>query len=150
MEQEELEQRELGPRQVDDAVAALDLVRHRIELEVPEAQHLPARAESRPAQQRPQAREQLVEGEGLHDVVVRARVKAGHAVRHGVPGGQHQDRRAVAARAHRAAYLQPVHVRHHHVEDHGVGAVLLQRCQGLLAIGRDRGLVALEPQRPLQ
>ena len=74
-----------------------------------EVQHLAAGAHAGAPQQRPQARQQLVQRKGLHDVVVRAGVEPGHAVGDRVPRSQHQHRRAVAPGAHRAAHLEAVH-----------------------------------------
>src|SRR6476660_2316991 len=50
IEHEELEQRELGPSQLDQLPVALDLARRRIELDISEAKRL-ARAVRRPPQQ---------------------------------------------------------------------------------------------------
>src|SRR5437016_12527653 len=75
--QEELEERELGPRQLDQLAAAPHLARARVELEVGEAEHL-ARAVAAAAEEGADAREQLLERERLRDVVVRARVEPGH------------------------------------------------------------------------
>ena len=66
----------------------------RAQLEVGEAQHLVGGGVDA-AQQRAHAREQLLEREGLDDVVVRAGVEAGDAVADGVARGQHQHRAAL-------------------------------------------------------
>ena len=150
MEHEQLEQRELGARQVDHAVAALHLMGRRVELEVPEAQHLPAGAQPRAPQQRPQPREQLVEGEGLHDVVVRAGVEARDPVGDRVPRGQHQDRRAVTARAHRRHTSRPSTPGIITSSTTASVPSSRQRRQGLFAVRGDRDLVALQAQRALQ
>ena len=133
------------------ALAALHLMRDRVELEVGEVQGLAAGARAGAAQQRAQAREQLVEREGLHDVVVGAGVEPGHAVGHGVARGQHQHRGAVAHRPHPAADLEAVDVRHHHVEHDRVGLVAATwRASASAPSAARLDLVALQPQRPLE
>ncbi len=66
--------------------------------------------------ERAQAREQLLERERLHEVVVGAAVEAGDAVLDGVARGEHQDRRPHVVSAQAAADLEPVEARQHHVE----------------------------------
>ena len=68
------------------------------------------------AEQGPDPGQQLVEGEGLGQVVVGAGVEAGDPVGHLVAGGEHEHRRAVAPLPQQAADGQPVDPRHHHVE----------------------------------
>ena len=97
-------------------------------------------------QQCPQAREQLLQGEGLHHVVVGARVQAGDAVAHSIARGEHEDGRGIADRAQAAADLDAVHPRHHHVEQHRVGCALSQHRQGLVAIRCELDLGAREGQ----
>jgi hypothetical protein len=151
MAQEELEQQELGARQSDRALAPAHAVLHRIELEVGEAQRLAlvGRLAGAP-QQGANARAQLVERERLDQVVVGARVQASHAVGDGVAGGEHEDRRAVAAAAHAPAHLEPVHVRHGHVQDDEVGGVVAERPQLLEPVRRHSDLPPVQPQRPVQ
>ena len=62
------------------SLAAPDLARARVELEVGEPQHLAVVPLGRPAEQRAHAREQLLERERLRDVVVGAGVEPGDAV----------------------------------------------------------------------
>ena len=66
-------------------------------------------------------RKQLFQCERLDEVVVGAGVESGDAVAERVLRGQHQHRRARAARAHPPAHLEAVHRRHRHVQDHDVG-----------------------------
>jgi hypothetical protein len=95
-------------------------------------------------QQCAQAGEQLVEGEGLRDVVVRAGVEPRHAVRDLALRSEHQDRDRVVGRARRTpADLEPVRRRHHHVEYSRVGFVALDREQRLVAVSRERDVVSL-------
>ena len=102
------------------------------------------------AQERPQARQELLERERLGQVVVGPRVQTGHPVGHGVPGGEQQHGDVVPCGAQRAARLQAVEPRHHHVEHHGVGTVLADEPQRLLAVGRSDDLIAVERKRTPQ
>ena len=65
----------------------------------------------RPAAQRLDPGQQLLEGERLGDVVVRAGAQRLHLEVHRVLGGEHQHRGAVAAVAQRAQHLEAVHLR---------------------------------------
>ena len=147
MSEEELEQPVLGARQLDAPVAAPHVARRRVEREVGEAQALRRRLDA--PQQRPQAREQLAQGEGLDQVVVGAGVEAGDAVVDRVARGEHQDRRAVAGLAHAPAHLEAVDVRHRDVQDDGVDLLARDAVERLAAVLGERHVVALEGQRPL-
>jgi len=113
--QEELEQGELGAGQIEGAAAAACGAAGEVELDVGVAQHL-AVVGGGAAQQRAQPREQLLERERLHQVVVGARVQPGDAVAHLVARGEHQDRRLGACAAQPPAGLDAVDVGHQHVE----------------------------------
>ncbi len=125
-------------------------MRDRIEHEVGVAQHLAVAAVARAAQQRPQARLELAQRERLDEVVVGADVEALDAIVDRVAGGQHQHRRPVAGLAHAAAHLEAVEPGHRDVEDHRVGGRGRERVERLLAVGGERDLVAVEPQRALE
>ena len=107
-------------------------------------------AAGRPAEERAKPRVQLLERERLHEVVVGARVEPRHAVADGVARGQHQHGRVVVGGAEPAADLQPVEVRHQHVQHHGVGRVKRQAVERLGAVGRELDVVALQPEGPLE
>ena len=115
MLEEQLQERVLGARELDRALAAPHLVRARVEHEVGEAQVGRARLLA-PPQQRAQPRPQLAQRERLDEVVVGAGVEPVDAVVDRVARGQHQHRRAVAGRAQPAADLEPVEPRHRDVE----------------------------------
>jgi hypothetical protein len=147
--QEQLEEQELGARQLDQPPAAAYLVGHRVELEVAEAQHvalLPARA----AQQRLEPREQLLERERLGQVVVGARLQPRDAVVDGIARGEHQHRRAVAGVAHPPADLEPVEAGHQHVEQHGVGGRRGLVAHRLAPVARERDVEPFESQDALE
>ncbi len=109
--------------------AARGLARGAVERDVGEPQQRRVAVGAAP-QQRAHAREQLVEVERLHDVVVRAGVEPGDPVGDGLTRGQHQHGRAVAARAQPPAHLEPVDIGHQDVEQHQVGRRLRQCRQG--------------------
>ena len=149
--QEQLEQRELGAGQLDRRARRGDASRVRgssarsSKASVSSVPAVPARRSSARS-----ARQQLLEREGLDEVVVGAGVEPGDAVGHVVARGQHQHRRAVAARAQPPADLEPVDLRHQHVEHDRVGGSLRERGERLAPVGGERDLVALEPQRALE
>ena len=127
--------------------AAVHRVAPGVEHEVGEAQHAALLAVARAPQQRAHAREQLLERERLDQVVVRAGVEPAHAVGHRVARGEHQHRRAVAGGAQAAADLEPVDVRHQHVEHQRVGRRGGDRVERRAAVLGQLGAVAVEPQR---
>ena len=89
-----------------------------------------------PARQGADAREQLLEGERLHQVVVRPGLEPLDAVGHRVARGEHEDRRGHGPAAQQPAQLEPVHAApEHDVEDDDVE----------VAVGRRR---APPPRRP--
>src|SRR4029453_3989141 len=81
--------------------------------------------------------EQLLQREGLADVVDRPFLQALHAVlglrargKHG-----HRDVRRLVVHAQQLQDLPPVHLRHHDVEEHEVRLLDLGRGQGLVPVG---------------
>ena len=97
--EEQLEQRELGARELDRTTPAPHLARPEIELEIREAQHVRGLvAIRRASEQRAQPREQLRERERLREVVVRSRVEAGDAAVDLGARGQHEHRHRIAVR----------------------------------------------------
>src|SRR6185312_4798707 len=150
VEEEQLEQRELGPRQLDPLAAARHLARAGIELDVGEAERL-AGAVAGAAQQRADAREQLLERERLRQVVVGAGVEPLDPVLDLRARGQHQDRNLAALAAQRPRDLEPVDARHQHVEHHRVGLrLVLEALERLRPVLGQLDLVALELERAPQ
>ena len=149
---EELEQRELGPRQLDRPAAARTS-------RVPGSSSRSAKRSdvavvlvARPAQQRAHAREQLLERERLRHVVVGARVEAGDAV---LDLG-----RAPSASAPGAGCPTPRSRRQtsspstpgmstSRITASG-SSLALEPVQRLAAVGRELDLVALELERAAQ
>src|SRR5215212_4811797 len=144
-----LEQLELALGQLDRALAAMHLVRVRVEGEVADAQRgHPAR---RPApQQRAQPREQLLALERLDEVVVGADVEPLDARVERVAGGQHEDGRVVLVLAQASRDVDAVHPRQAQVEHEDVGQERVHLVERGDAVTGELDLVALEPQRPLQ
>ena len=126
----------------------MDLVRVGVQRQVAHRERGGA-ARRPPAQQRPQAREQLLALERLDEVVVGARVQPLDARLDGVARGQHQDRHVVG-RAQAAGDLDPVELGQPEVEDHEVGVVGGRLAQRGLAVTGDAHLVALQAQRALE
>ena len=125
-----------------------DLTARGIEREVADPQHLVVARHARAAQQRTKARQQLVERERLHEVVVGAGVEPGDPVAHLVAGGEHEHGRAVAPLAQAPARGEPVDVRHQHVEHDHVGLRLQHRHERLGAVAGGDDVVALEGEGP--
>ena len=122
------------------APAAGDVAARHVHREVGEGQHLAVAVGvgHHAAQQRAQPGEQLLEREGLGEVVVGPGVEALDPVADRVAGGEHQDRYVVAGGAQRPRRLDPVEPRHHHVDHHDVGVLGADRDQALGAVGGER------------
>ena len=150
---EHLEQRELGAGQLDRPAAAHHLAGRHVQGEVGERQHLVgagAVARMRPAEQRAQPGEQLLQRERLGEVVVGAGVEPLHPVADRVAGGEHQDRQVVARGAQRAGGLDAVEARHHHVDHEGVRGLPGDAGQRLGTVAGQRDGVAVELQGAAQ
>ena len=88
------------------------------------------------------ARKQLLDLEGLDDVVVRAHLQTGDLVLGLALGGEHDDGHFHGL-AQLAADLPAVHHGQHDIEQHKVGLDLLGHLDGLAAVGRVRHLEAI-------
>ena len=102
--------------------------------------------ERRAPQHRLHAAAELAHRERLGDVVVRAELEAEHLVDLLGLRREHDDRHG-AARADRAADVEAVHARQHHVEHDEVEVVLAQPVERLPAVERGNDVVALLAQR---
>ena len=89
-------------------------------------------------QERADARVELLEGEGLREVVVRSGVEAPDAVLDGVARGEHQDRRPRATLPEAPADVEPVGpgavAVQDDVEHHRVVGVLLRHPERVLSV----------------
>ena len=145
-----LEQGELGLGQLDRPVPAPDLPGPGIEGEIGVGELL-RRPAVGPPQQRPQSGEELLEREGLDDIVVGPGVEAVDAVLDGVARRQHQDRSVIAARPQLPGDLQAIALWHQHVEHDRVQRISRSdRTESLLAVRRQLDVVALELQRSFE
>ncbi len=99
------------------------------------------------AQQRAHPREKFLERERLGQIVVGARIEAGHAFGHRVAGGENQDGQIVAGAAELSADLEAVEPRHHHVEHHRVGPIVGDQIERFDAILGQRNGIAVERKR---
>ncbi len=123
---------------VDEGLAALGVQRQVGGLEHP-AQHLAGAA-----QQGPQARHQLLEIEGLDQIVVRAALQPRDALMQSTASGEHQDRRAILPAAHLPQHRRTIAIGQAQIQDHRRIARALQGVGGVL--GRF-GLVDIEALR---
>ena len=90
---------------------------------------------------------QLGERERLDQIVVGARVQAGDAVIDQVAGGEHQDRRPVAAGTKPPAHLETVRLAHGHVEHNRVDARCCHVGERDPATVGGQHLIPVAPQR---
>ena len=88
--------------------------------------------------------------ERLHEVVVGARVEAGHAVVDAVARREHQDRRGDALRPQPAGDGEPVHPGHRDIEDDRVRRPRLGVREGDPTVGDSVDGVALGGERALE
>ena len=140
---QEFQQPVLGRAEMQRAAVAGDAVRVLVHRQVVEGQHAAAGDAAGPPQQRADAGQQPVHGEGLGDVVVGAGVEGADAVLLLGPGGHHDDRQVAGRRpaAELAADLEARKLRQHPVQQHQVGLGLGDAEQRLLPV---RGL--LDPE----
>jgi hypothetical protein len=150
MPQEEFEQRELRAGQADRPVASAYFPGRGIECEVGVGQYRAVDARGGTAEQSPQPGQQLLQGEGLAEIVVGPGVESGDAVGDGVARGEDEDGYVVAGRTESSARRDAVQPRHHHVEDHSIGVSGRNAAESLLAVLGEVDFVPVEDQRPAQ
>ena len=104
------------------------------------------------AEQRAHPRDQLLQGERLHEVVVGPGLEPGDAIRDLVARGQHQDRELAAVGPQPPRQLEPVEPRHQDVDDREVDRVRVraQLQQRLLAVDGQLDVVSLHGKRAAQ
>ena len=133
MARQELAHVELGLRQRHGGLAHVRLARCEVETQRAERQRVLALAPL-PPQVRRHLRAQLGRAEGLAQVVVRPQAQTVHGIVLGASRREEHDGRIHRA-ADGAAQLEPVRPRHHHVQQHQIVAVELQRQRLLGACG---------------
>jgi D-alanyl-D-alanine carboxypeptidase/D-alanyl-D-alanine-endopeptidase (penicillin-binding protein 4) len=142
VQQEVLQELEFLGGEVQRAIGHAHRMPQAVQRDRPVAEHLePLR--TAPAMQRADPGEQLVEAEGLGEVVVRAGIEPANHVLHRVARGEHQDRRVPPFAAQLGRHLKSVLLRQHHVEQDHVVVVDVGEHGRLLAVGRDVHHVAL-------
>src|SRR5579875_275148 len=150
MAEEELKQPELGTGELHLTLTPAHLHRAQVhdDVGVPE-QALLGLGGGTP-QERPDTGEELVEGEGLDQVVVGPGVEPLHPVADRVPGGEDQDRGTVPHLPHPAADLNPVHQRQPKVEDHGIVTATQHHLQRLPTVVGKGDVVPLQAKRSVE
>src|SRR3990172_1021603 len=148
---ERLEQQKLGHRQRQELALPRGLITCEIQLELSERElllRLLARfLEEREATEHHfDPREELSHRERLYQVVVTPELEPEHAIELLVPGGQEDDREDFGEPPDLPAQLEPVHARHHDVQDQDVGKPVGELLPGRLAVGIEVHAVSL----PLQ
>ena len=89
----------------------------------------------------------LLEGEGLDDVVVTAGGEAAHLVLRRLAGREEQDRSVIAGRAQSAEHLDAVDVGETDVEDDHVRREAIRLGEGIAPRCSDAHVESLEPER---
>src|SRR5438552_26495 len=143
--QKMLQQVELRCGQVDRVLAAPRAAARRLEAQVAEAEMVGGR---RPAQQRTHAREQLLVGERLDQVVVGSGIEAADSFFRPAQRGQEQDRHG-ACGAEPLADRYAVETGQHDVQHDEVEGARPGSAQGLVAVGRDLDVVVLGDEHAL-
>ena len=146
MAEQVLEQVELSGREAELSRPAPRRVRGRLELDISEPQPV---GRTRTPQQRAHAREQLLVGEGFHEVVVGAAVEAPHAMLGAAERGEHQDRK-LGGLAHPAADRDAVRAREHQVEHHQIGHSSAGATHRVNPVAGHLDLMAFRHQHSLQ
>ena len=146
---EHLEESELLRAQVELVIAAPGPVRGRVETQRPDLEH-GGTFGGRAAREGPEAGEQLVEGEGLRQVVVGARIEPADTILDRVTRRQHQHRRPDTVLPEPAADVEAVDARQHHVEDDRVVVDGLRHPESGLPAVRHVGRVPLLAQPAAQ
>jgi hypothetical protein len=144
-----LEHRVLLRREPDLALAARRRAPPRVHHEVADAE-LRGQQLGQPSEQCAQSRVQLLERERLGEIVVRAGIEAGNAVRHPVPRGQHENGHAHAAPAEIAAHRETVPLRQSHVEHQRVVLVHRGEVERAVSLCADVHGIALLAQPALE
>ena len=79
--------------------------------------------------------EHLLVLERLGDVVEGTTLHGSHRRVHRRVGGNHQHRQAVIVVSERVEYLQPIHVRHHHVDNDRIERTTPRQCKAVRTSG---------------
>src|ERR1041385_351246 len=116
---EVFEQRILLPGQLDRGVSALRLVRNRVELKVGDLQD-GRLVRASPPEESSDACNELGEGEGLREIIVRTGIEASDSVFDGILGREHQDRSLDIHSPQLPQERDPVLLRKKNIEDHEV------------------------------
>src|SRR4051794_10729447 len=144
---------ELGRREADPSLAALDAPPLEVDHEVLVADHPAAtrvgKLPVRPAQECLDPAHQLAQAERLRQVVVRAELEPDDLVDLVVAGGQDEDRHLRAGRTHAAEDLEAVDAGQSDVEDDEVRGAARRELEALLARPGELDVVTLLLERVL-
>ena len=135
---------ELGWPETKVSVAALNPMRSSIKFNVTERQQIGNQIGSGAAQKRLHARQNFVDRERLHDIVVRSSRKSANAVCFLPARCQHKDRQIARLRAlaNPPAELNPAYLRQHPIEHDEIKSLLDQRFFSFRASHRTTNSVA--------
>jgi hypothetical protein len=120
---EKFENSEFFGGEVNEALAATDGERERIEGEVADTKDRVA-GSTLAAKEGTDAGEELGEGKRFDEIVVRAAIESGDAISYAVAGSEHKDRGVAASSAELTTEGKPIHLGEHDIEDDGVIVVI--------------------------
>jgi hypothetical protein len=103
-----------------------------------------------PPGQSADAGKQLLEGEGLGQIVISPRVEGSDLTLQAVAGGQHQDRKLGAPGPDPLEDLLAAEARQHNVEQHEVHGLVDRQPHPVLPVVRAQGLVAVSLESTLE
>src|SRR6476646_12304720 len=147
IEHQVAEQAVLGVGELDLPSGPVHLAGLGVQLDVLEREAARVAVDARPAQDRPYARDQLLDAEGLGDVVVAAEGEPADLVLGRVASGEEQDRQVPPAGGQPPGHLEAVEVGQHYVEDQHVRPELLRPVERLPAGAGGRDVEARVAQR---
>src|SRR5258707_3307148 len=142
---QEFEHRDLARRKELGLIVDRGLPVSRVEFEIGDAK-IAVEQVARPAQLRFQPRDQFLQRERLHQVVVGPAAQAMNAVVQAATRGQHQHRDRIVALSYLAQQLQPVAVGQSEVEDQGRIKGFAENAFRFLNRRQDVGLIACRLQ----
>ena len=138
---EKFEQPKFARLQRDLLPAAVHGARNKIHFEVARPQHCGRRPQGRAARERGEPRHQLLESEGLDEIIVAARLQSVDPIVDARQIGEEKHRRRNAFGAHQRDHAEAVELWQHAVKNDRIEAIGGRALEFGAAVSRDRRLV---------